>query len=114
VFSKDAHGDDLSESVWRPRVLHVLRVLNSIIADLGSRGLRPVFAGKAHDDRIQIGLWKSPKNPPVIIEVAGWRVEWFQIELGSQCLKGFDPELAEITDLSAWAPSKPARKEVRG
>ena len=106
----DSRGNDLPESVWKPRVLHVFRVLNMIIVELGTRGLRPVYAGKACDDRIQIGLWKSPKNPPVIIEVAGWRVEWFALEWGSQCLKGFDSEFAEVTDLGAWSLS---RKEVQ-
>jgi hypothetical protein len=98
ALSTDDLGREIPEQLWKPRVSHVLRVLNSIVVELGNRSLRPVFVGKAHDDGITIALWKSPRNPPVIIEVGGWRVERFDIEAGHQCAMGFDPSLAEITD----------------
>src|SRR5437868_15209800 len=97
ALSTDDLGREIPEQLWKPRVSHVLRVLNSIVVELGNRSLRPVFVGKAHEDGITIALWQSLRNPPVIIEVGGWSVERFDIEAGHECARVSAQSPAEAT-----------------
>lgn len=101
-FAYDESGRALPETAWKSRVTHVISVLNVIRGELVRNGVMPVYLGKQDGDEILLALWKTQNAPILIVEVCGWRVECVWLEWGTQCLKGLDPELAEITNLEAW------------
>lgn len=103
VLSRDVRGAIVPEARFKPRVIHVLTVLRTIICELAEAKLGAVYAAKAFDDRITVALWEAPHNPRIrTLDVAGWRMEWFPLKARQQCAMGFDPKLAVLDDMKSW------------
>lgn len=102
-FRHAQEGDRVSESAMRFRVMHVLGVLRSIVKELSRVGIRAVYAGKGDGDRLEVCIWKGPKNPlTTCLDVAGWWIHVTEVEAGRQCVRGFELP-AVIDDLAEFA-----------
>jgi hypothetical protein len=104
-FRREDDGKERSENGIVARVGHVIRTLGTIVEDMVSKKLWPVYARKEEDDTIVVGLWKCDRNPASMrVTVKGWTVGLFEIPWGSQCELGFDddPRMRQVQDIAAF------------